>query len=1542
MSKFALPKPYRSGYFSSFITISILRKAYKILRNIIVSLLLMAAGLYVLLYAAISLPPVQSYLCRLASKELSEKTGGKIDIGGLGISPFSELELYDVSVLDPKGADVMKAQSVGAGISLGSLLFEGRLVFTYAEVIGLDAHIVQSKPDAPLNIQFLIDAFKSKDKKEPTKYDLVLNNIVLRDCRLTYDKEWQPRSETGKIDFNHIQVTDLAADLRLPVLKNDDIEVDLRRLTFKEASGFTLSKLSGVFHISPDELKAENPVIELPGTHLYPGDIVFPIKGYANLAQQILSRPLTLALDGAVITPSDFACFLPALKTYRQTAWLTVDVTYDSRAGDVHIENFNVNSQPGLVLGLKGNISGLSGDVKKIRADLPLINLTAEGKAINSILTDFIVLPESTASMIRRLGDVKLNASVSGGADKCEFKGTVDVAPGHAYIEADYEKLASNTHSLRAVVRTPSFELGRLLDKDDFGKVIADVEADIVFAGKDISGTADLNVPLFTYKGYPYSNLVAEVSKQDSQFGGEIHMSDSNLDFDIEGSALLAGAQSVFDVKADIRTFNLSKVNLGIPYDDMSLTGSIEASFTGNTLSNANGFINVNLLKYSDAKHPEIEFDRIAIESETGELPYRLRLESDYLDASITGDYDLLSLPASFSSLASHFLPALVSSGGKQSGGKRQDFEFSLLLKKDGGLLEKLKSPIRLFEDLEIEGVYNSETGIAGVGFEIPYMVQGKNKLIKSTSFALSVDTAANKCDVSVRTCLPNNKGDISLMLDANVRDGMVDTDLSWLFDRKSSYKGKVALSTCFEKASENGAMAIDVNVNPSTFEVNDTVWHIDPATIRYADKSLRINGVKVHRPGQYALIEGTATSSPTDSIKVSLNNIDLDYVFETLAINYVTFGGRASGELTASSVFTSTPQLKTDCLKVDNLTYNNCVLGNAMIQSHWDMDRQAVYLDADIKERGRRVARIYGDIFATRDSLSLFCDANKVNVGFLQPFMAAFSSSVEGRASGDVHLYGTFKDIDLTGKVFADSLRMKIDVLNTYYSVSDSVLLTPGLIKIEDVTLRDRDGHTALLNGEVRHEYFHNPSFDFAITGARNFLCYDTNAALNPQWYGTIYGNGSGSMHGVPGFIDIRVDMTTERRSAFTFVLDDTEQAEAYQFLTFTDKRKAALEAVAKQQAVQEDNRPSYLKEFEKKADTQKTDVPTRYAMDIRVTATPEADLTIVMDPIAGDKIRANGDGALRLYYNSDGEMSLYGTYTLSKGLYNFTMQDVIVRDFKIRQGSKITFAGDPLAANLDITAAYRVNTSLTDLDKSFADDRELTRTNVPVEALLKVSGPMQSPDIDFDIELPTLTEDVSRKVKSIISTQDMMNRQIVYLLALNRFYTPDYMGTEGSNNELAAVASTTLSTQLSSMLGELTPGWSFSPYFRTEKGDFSDMEVDLALSSSLLNNRLILNGNLGYRDRATSSTTFIGDFDIEYLLNNAGTLRLKAYNHYNDQNYYLRSALTTQGIGIMFKRDFDHFLPGLFRRLRRKKNNVAPAAIRRKETEPEVEEEK
>ena len=176
------------------------------------------------------------------------------------------------------------------------------------------------------------------------------------------------------------------------------------------------------------------------------------------------------------------------------------------------------------------------------------------------------------------------------------------------------------------------------------------------------------------------------------------------------------------------------------------------------------------------------------------------------------------------------------------------------------------------------------------------------------------------------------------------------------------------------------------------------------------------------------------------------------------------------------------------------------------------------------------------------------------------------------------------------------------------------------------------------------------------------------------------------------------------------------------------------------------------------------------------------------------------------------------------------------------------------------------------------------------------------------------------------------MMNRQIIYLLALNRFYTPDYMESTTKGNELFSVASSTISSQLSSMLGKLSDNWSIAPNLRSDRGDFSDVEVDVALSTRLLNNRLLFNGNFGYRDKSLNSNQFIGDFDIEYLLNPRGTWRLKAYNRYNDQNYYVRTATTTQGVGIMFRRDFDR----MFHKRRKKKDNAAAPADSVRQTVP------
>ena len=154
-------------------------------------------------------------------------------------------------------------------------------------------------------------------------------------------------------------------------------------------------------------------------------------------------------------------------------------------------------------------------------------------------------------------------------------------------------------------------------------------------------------------------------------------------------------------------------------------------------------------------------------------------------------------------------------------------------------------------------------------------------------------------------------------------------------------------------------------------------------------------------------------------------------------------------------------------------------------------------------------------------------------------------------------------------------------------------------------------------------------------------------------------------------------------------------------------------------------------------------------------------------------------------------------------------------------------------------------------------------------------------------------------------------MNRQMVYLLVLNRFYNVDGGNTSSlKNNELASLAASTLSSQLSNLFGSISENVQVGAFYtKNNIGGFSDTEMALMLSTQMLNNRLILNGNFGYRDSPARNTSFIGDFDAEWKLTRAGDIRLKGFNRYNDRTFSPWTAYTTQGVGLIFRRDFNNF---------------------------------
>ena len=61
-----------------------------------------------------------------------------------------------------------------------------------------------------------------------------------------------------------------------------------------------------------------------------------------------------------------------------------------------------------------------------------------------------------------------------------------------------------------------------------------------------------------------------------------------------------------------------------------------------------------------------------------------------------------------------------------------------------------------------------------------------------------------------------------------------------------------------------------------------------------------------------------------------------------------------------------------------------------------------------------------------------------------------------------------------------------------------------------------------------------------------------------------------------------------------------------------------------------------------------------------------------------------------------------------------------------------------------------------------------------------------------------------------------------------------------------------------------------------------------------------------MGYRYNDIANQPFFGDLDVEVMLTEDGRLRLKGYTHTVDK-YSLRQASTIQGIGFVWKQDFN-----------------------------------
>lgn len=1504
---------------------STMKRFYKVFRAVLISVVAVAIFLPAALYLVLSTDWAQEKMRQVAVEELSKTLGTEVNIGKVKLVPFNRLDLSDVTIDDDYGKTALTAPIAEVRFEFWNFVTTGRLAFDYAVLRGLDARLYKLTPDSPLNIAGIIEKLKSKDKnKPPTRFDLALHTVRIENASFSYDVVSQSPKD-GKFDPNHVSLSALNLTATAPKLSNDEISAKIRHLSFVDRSGLDVRNLRFDATYTPRALSVNDIALSLPNSQFNLGSYNFEYDDPSQLAQLFKSTPLQVNLaPDSYFTLSDFGWALPQLAGVSRRFGIEADALVSER--QIDINNFKINevTDGGFYLAVDGQ---LTGPFKP--ESLTVDGLNVNVQAYESSVTDLLrrlnrSVPQNVARLCGKLGRVDLTAAVSGSLN--DLAASVSVSTKSGSVDAD--AVLSTADSFKTInadidAEIVNVNLGALTGDERLGLFNSNLSAQIqTRKGRNPVVDMALDNTSLQYKGHVYRDIEAEFAlNQAGDFDGYANVAVDDATLTAEVSGHTDRARPSIAGKVEINGFNPNELGLIKQYPGYTLSADADFDLAGKKGHWIDGYVNLSNIRYeSHDDRPSLNIGQFNVTADNTVRPNIVTVTSDFLNGTFQGNLSLLNIVDQAKAILSPMMSALIPMQSDRFAGmnlRDNDFHFNLTLDNVDNLTQFLRLPIQVIHPIEIDGSLSHNKNEIIFGIDAPYLMKG-DMIIEGTSIQGQFGGESDTGRLYLSTQFPTKKGEMVVVGGITARDNVFSTELDWRIEREKPIEGKFAFDTEVHRDVDTGEPVVKARFMPCNIRFGNDTWTMWSSMVTYSKGYLDVDRFAMTTPTQSIAIDGTnSADNPSSEILMTLDNVVLDAIFETLDINKALLSGKATGTFHVRDIFGSQPILECPRLHVDNIGYNHCVLGDGEVKANWNNEHKSFFLDAVVTGPDNNKSYISGDIFPATESLDISFDADSVQVGFMKPFIEAFAGDISGHASGHFRLFGTFKYIDMEGDVLAHDLGIKINFTNTWYYAADSIHLRPGLIDIPKTTIRDSEGHTAQLQGVVRHAYFKDPEFDFRVTDAVNFLSYDVTPKLSPDWYGHVYGNGSAFITGSPGIVNIDIDMTSAEGSTFTFVLSDLEEAMQYNFLTFRDKNREVIT----DSIIQVDILPPAVRASRDaaRAKALAQNPPTAYNMDIQMDITPAAKIILVMDPVGGDEIKSWGSGNLRMTYASkSNDLRMYGTYIIDRGSYNFTLQDIIVKDFTIEQGSSIAFTGDPYSAALDIKAYYALNANLTDLDESFMNDAELNRTNVPVRAMLLINGDMRQPDIDFDINFPTLTSDIYRKVRSIISTDEMMKRQMIYLLALNRFYTPEYMtATKGS--ELFSVASSTISSRLSSMLGKLSENWRIAPNLRSDKGDFSDVEFDLALSSNLLNNRLRFNGNFGYRDKSLNTNQFIGDFDIEYLINRSGSWRLKAYNRFNDQTYFLRTAKTTQGVGIKFQRDFDD----LFGFLRRRKQD-------------------
>ena len=1517
---------------------NIAKKAGKILLWIFTSIV----ALFVLLCTVLMIPAVQTQVAHKASKILSEKMQAEVFIGKLRIDFALNIKMEDIKLNDQRGNNLISAKK-------GSLSFPsfntGTANVEIRNIVLEEANVTFRRydPDSALNLQFFIDFVRPKNKKDkPSIVDL--RKVQLKNSRFQLRNEaLAGKDKEGAWNYSNMIIENINLKLDQLLIIGDSLNFYIDKLSAKERSGFQLDDFSGHLIIFRHGLHCLNTNFVTANKSKIKVDFRFDYTDFPDFRDFIHKIKFNSDLHTSYLNTADLVYFVPSFKGMNNV--VQVEGTVKGPLSDFKIRNFDLLY--GQFTEIKGNIdlNGLPAinetfidfTIEKLKtntSDLALFNLPKDKK---------IPIPD----IVKKVQWVEIQGHFLGLYNNFFSDATFSTAVGNASCELMLN-IRSNPISYDGKLQTNNLALGSLLDRKDVGTI--SMAGQITGKGvtiDDLDFRLQSTISSIEFRGNTVKDIFISGNFLSKQFDGQVKCDDEDFNLQFNGLIDFNHEEPNYNFEANIHALNLSHFQLFHPDSNVIVSAHINMNSIGKDIDHFRGQLQMDNIVYQENNIPYTCPDfTLSIEQEN--YPHKtIQLKSNILHADISGMFTYMQ---AFSALQKNLhaqLPTLIPLSTFADTTQEifdQQVNLSLKLTETIPLLEHFITNIHTGENKTLSLSINKGLSVAWtldeskktsyISVETPQFDINNKHRLTDLSIVNQQNGKMFNLGVTCNAYFAKQTDTLPVIQKLDFQSVVTDNVIDFIATAAGSESNKLndILLEGSVKFMDMKKKEMEIVLNKGSIVWENETLLFDTANRIYLTKdSLFIHHFELHtQTGKSIAIQSYATENSADEIRFNFNKIDLG-LFNVFLNRYQI---SLSGELTGNGklVHNTHGYALGSLFEVNDFQFNNVAIGFLKGRTYWNNIERKLFVQASLFEnennRNDSLLVIRGSFDPKEKYINLVGRADNLNVRVLKPYLKSFASRVEGFGTGEIRLKGNISDPKLTGTIVLTKAVLGIDFLKTDYFIEQGTInfVDTGFI-FNNIACSDNHNGKGYVNGIVTHHRLRDFGVNLKINAA-NLLVLNTTVKDNNLFYGKAFATGTASIFGkVNDGLSINADVTTNPLTDITLSLDWKITATASNFIRFVNF------------------------ELEKEKISTQIEKPksSPIQVNLKITATPDAMVRVLLDPTIGGTIIGRGSGTIDMSLDKNNNFNMYGPYTISSGTFDIALAGILTRSFRIENGSTILWNGNPTQGimNVRATQTTKVSDPLENndnkgsnnpLDDNVNGNGNVSKTRrrpLSVNNIVSLNGRLLNPDISFSFTLPDAEEMTKAKIYNDIDTtnREEMIRQVVNMLLMGKFELSNTTNTVGNtaNSGIGYSLSELVSSQINKLVSSISPNIDVRLGYRSGE-NVGENEYVADIGWRFFNNRLMVRTSFGYLEGQDINTQnrFLGDFDAQYQLFQDVPLWIRAFNITNPQEIStIYSSTYSQGIGLSFSKDFDNFKDLFTRKQRKQKKSFSVQPI-------------